>query len=106
MNLYACLGKLYLFIIIPWINQGKSDPAIQGWQSAGAAENANDKNFLKWALSILMDLLNPGRKPKEVLEEGGDDNLDTGDKKDDGDVKGNDCLDFTEFLTHFHKFFT
>jgi len=68
--------------------KGKSDPAIQGWQSAGAAENANDKNFLKWALSILMDLLNPGRKPKEVLEEGGDDNLDTGDKKDDGDVKG------------------
>ena len=35
-----------------------------------------------------MDLLFPGRKPKEVLEEGGDDDLDTGDKKDDGDVKG------------------
>ena len=68
--------------------KGKSSPAIQGWQSAGAAENADDKSFVKWALSILMDLLFPGKKPKEVIEEGGDDNMDTGDKKDDGDVKG------------------
>lgn len=68
--------------------KGKSSPAIQGWQSAGAAENADDKSFVKWALSILMDLLFPGKKPKEVIEEGGDDDIDTGDKKDDGDVKG------------------
>ena len=47
-----------------------------------------------------MDLLFPGRKPKEVLEEGGDDDLDTGDKKDDGDVKGMfDCSAFS-----FYKF--
>ena len=45
---------------------------------AGAAENANDKNFLKWALSVLMDLLFPGRKPKEIIEEGSDDDIDTG----------------------------
>eukprot|EP00088_Acartia_fossae_P061598 TRINITY_DN7404_c0_g1_i16.p1 TRINITY_DN7404_c0_g1~~TRINITY_DN7404_c0_g1_i16.p1 ORF type:complete len:485 (-),score=160.73 TRINITY_DN7404_c0_g1_i16:589-2043(-) len=68
--------------------KGKSSPAIQSWQVAGAAENANDKNFVKWALSVLMDLLFPGRKPKEVIEEGGDNDIDTGDKKDDGDVKG------------------
>jgi len=68
--------------------KGKSDTAIQSWQVAGAAENANDKNFLKWALSVLMDLLFPGRKPKEIIEEGSDDDIDTGDKKDEGDVKG------------------
>ena len=54
-----------------------------------------------------MDLLFPGRKPKEVLEEGGDDDLDTGDKKDDGDVKGmfdclNLCIQFWNISTIFH----
>lgn len=69
------------------IKGGKSE-AIQGWDRAGAGENANDKNFLNWALSILMDLVNPGKKPKEVIEEKGDEDIDTGDSKGDDDVKG------------------
>ena len=58
-----------------------------------------------------MDLLFPGRKPKEVLEEGGDDDLDTGDKKDDGDVKGMfDCSAFSRLqifsiiLEYYHYY--
>ena len=37
--------------------------------------------------SILMDLVNPGKKPKEVIEEKGDEDIDTGDSKGDDDVK-------------------
>ena len=52
-----------------------------------------------------MDLLFPGRKPKEVLEEGGDDDLDTGDKKDDGDVKGMfDCSAFSRLQIFAYNF--
>ena len=47
--------------------------------------------FLNWALSIIRDLVFPGKKPKEIIESGGDDDIDTGadsgKKKDDGDVK-------------------
>ena len=39
----------------------------------------------------LRDLIFPGKKPKEIIQEGGDDNIkddmDGGGKKDDGDVK-------------------
>jgi len=72
--------------------KGKSNPAIQDWDAAGAGENSNDKNFLNWALSVIRDLVFPGKKPKEILETGGDDDIDTdtdsGNKKDTGDVKG------------------
>jgi len=72
--------------------KGKSNPAIQDWDAAGAGQNKNDDNFLNWALSIIRDLIFPGKKPKEIIESGGDDDIDTGTdsgkKKDDGDVKG------------------
>jgi hypothetical protein len=59
----------------------------QSWDMAGAGQNANDKNFLSWALSIIMDLLFPGKKPKDVIEEGKQDDIDPGKKKKDDDVK-------------------
>jgi len=72
--------------------KGKSNPAIQDWDAAGAGQNKNDNNFLNWALCIIRDLVFPGKKPKEIIESGGDDNIDTGadegKKKDEGDVKG------------------
>ena len=41
---------------------------------------------------MIRKLLFPGKKPKEIIEDGGDDEIDTdpdsGKKKDDGDVKG------------------
>ena len=41
---------------------------------------------------MIRKLLFPGKKPKEIIEEGGDDDIDMGadsdKKKDDGDVKG------------------
>jgi len=71
--------------------KGKSNPAIQDWDAAGAGQNKNDNNFLNWALCIIRDLVFPGKKPKEIIESGGDDNIDTGadegKKKDEGDVK-------------------
>jgi len=72
--------------------KGKSNTNIQAWETAGAGKNQNDENFLAWALSMIRKLLFPGKKPKEIIEEGGDDDIDTdadsGKKKDDGDVKG------------------
>jgi len=69
-----------------------SSPAIQGWDAAGAKENQDDKNYLNWALALIRDLFFPGKKPKEIIEQGGDDSikddLDSGGKKDEGDVKG------------------
>jgi len=67
--------------------KGASSPAIQEWDKAGAGNNANDKNFLNWALSIIMDLLFPGKKPKDIINETGDDDIDTDKKKGDDDVK-------------------
>ena len=65
---------------------------MKAWETAGAGKNQNDENFLAWALSMIRKLLFPGKKPKEIIEEGGDDDIDTdadsGKKKDDGDVKG------------------
>ena len=65
---------------------------FKAWETAGAGKNQNDENFLAWALSMIRKLLFPGKKPKEIIEEGGDDDIDTdtdsGKKKDDGDVKG------------------
>ena len=41
---------------------------------------------------MIRQLLFPGKKPKEIIEDGGDEEIDTdpdnGKKKDDGDVKG------------------
>jgi hypothetical protein len=59
----------------------------QGWDAAGAGQNGNDRNFLSWALSVIMDLLFPGKKPKDIIEEGKDDNIDPGKKKKDDNVK-------------------
>ena len=46
---------------------------------------------MNWALALIRDLFFPGKKPKEIIEEGGDDSikddLDSGGKKDEGDVK-------------------
>jgi len=71
--------------------KGKTNPAIQDWEAAGEG-NKNDKNFLNWALCIIRDLVFPGKKPKEIIESGGDDEIDSGaddgKKKDDGDIKG------------------
>jgi len=85
--------KILLGLCKSYFNvKGGSSPAIQAWDSAGAGENQNDGNFLNWALSIIRDLLFPGKKPKQIIEQGGDDvitdDIDSGDKKDDGDVKG------------------
>ena len=44
---------------------------------AGAGQNADDKNFLRWALSVI----------KDIIEEGKDDNIDPGKKKKDDNVK-------------------
>lgn len=72
--------------------KGKSNTSIQAWEAAGAGKNQNDENFLNWALNMIRQLLFPGKKPKEIIEQGGDDEIDTdtdgGKKKDDGDVKG------------------
>ena len=46
---------------------------------------------MNWALALTRDLFFSGKKPKEIIEEGGDDSikddLDSGGKKDEGDVK-------------------
>jgi len=68
--------------------KGGSSTAIQSWDKAGAGNNANDKNFLNWALSIVMDLIFPGKKPKDVIAETGGDDIDPGKTKGDNDVKG------------------
>ena len=63
----------------------------QGWDAAGAKDNQDDKNYLNWALALIRALFFPGKKPKEIIEQGGDDSikddLDSGGKKDEGDVK-------------------
>ena len=63
----------------------------QGWDAAGAKENQDNKKYLNWALALIRDLFFPGKKPKEIIEQGGDDSikddLDSGGKKDEGDVK-------------------
>jgi len=66
--------------------KGGSSSAIQSWDQAGAGQNANDKNFLSWGLSVLRDLLFPGKKPKDAIAS--DDDIDTGDTKGKDDVKG------------------
>merc|ERR1712227_331486 len=72
--------------------KGKTNSSIQAWDAAGAGQNSNDGNFLNWALSLIRQLLFPGKKPKEIIRDGDDDDIDTdpdsGKKKDDGDVKG------------------
>merc|ERR1719422_2823643 len=72
--------------------KGKTNSSIQAWDAAGAGQNSNDGNFLNWALSLIRQLLFPGKKPKEIIQDGDDDDIDTdpdsGKKKDDGDVKG------------------
>ena len=62
-------------------------PYVQSWDAAGAGQNADDRNFLSWALSLVMDLLFPGKKPKDVIEEGRQDDIDPNKKKKDDNVK-------------------
>merc|ERR1711972_137090 len=86
-------GKILLGLAKSYFNvKSGSSPAIQGWDAAGAKENQDDKNYLNWALALIRDLFFPGKKPKEIIEQGGDDSikddLDSGGKKDEGDVKG------------------
>lgn len=85
--------KILLGLCKSYFNvKGASNPAIQAWDKAGAGENLKDENFLNWAMSVVRDLLFPSKKPKEIIEEGGDDaisdDIDSGQKKNDGDVKG------------------
>merc|ERR1719438_21399 len=72
--------------------KGKTNSSIQAWDAAGAGQNSNDGNFLNWALSLIRQLLFPGKKPKEIIQHGDDNDIDSypgsGKKKDDGDVKG------------------
>jgi len=86
MQILMGLAKSYFNI------KGKSNASIQDWDSAGAGQNSSDSNFLNWAMSVIRQLLFPGKKPKEIIETGEDDDIDTdpdaGKKKDDGDVKG------------------
>ena len=49
----------------------------QDWDSAGAGQNSSDGNFLNWAMSVIRQLLFPGKKPKEIIETGDDDDIDT-----------------------------
>ena len=63
-----------------------SDPAVQDWDQAQMA-GKKDKNFLNWAMSLLMSLLFPNKKPKQVIEERRDDDVDPDDKKDPDDLK-------------------
>jgi len=63
-----------------------SDPAVQDWDQA-QMPGGKGKNFLNWAMSVLMDLLFPGKKPKAVIEEGKDDDINPDKKKDPDDLK-------------------
>merc|ERR1719322_366629 len=47
--------------------KGKTNSSIQDWDAAGAGQNSNDGNFLNWALSLIRQLLFPGKKPKEII---------------------------------------
>ena len=64
---------------------------LQAWDVAGAGQNSSDSNFLNWALALIRQLLFPGKRSKEIIETGEDDNIDTdpgaGGSKDEGDVK-------------------
>ena len=51
--------------------------SCQDWDSAGAGQNSSDGNFLNWAMSVIRQLLFPGKKPKEIIETGDDDEIDT-----------------------------
>ena len=53
------------------------DLSCQDWDSAGAGQNSSDGNFLNWAMSVIRQLLFPGKKPKEIIETGDDDEIDT-----------------------------
>ena len=70
--------KILLGLCKSYFNvKGGSGSAIKAWDSAGAGENQNDKNFLSWAMSIIRDLLFPGKKPKEIIEQGGESHQET-----------------------------
>merc|ERR1711988_790599 len=63
---------------------GKS-PALQGWDAAGAGKNQDDDNMGKWADNLIGDLVFPGKKPKEIVQ---DDEDPKGKETNDDDVKG------------------
>ena len=67
------------------MKMGKS-PALQGWDAAGAGKNQNDDNMGKWADNLIGDLVFPGKKPKEIVQ---DDEDPKGKDTNEDDVKGN-----------------
>ena len=52
------------------MKRGK-DQNMQDWGEAGTNQNVaeNDNGFLNWAINLIKDLIFPGKKPKEVIEE-------------------------------------
>lgn len=59
--------------------------ALQDWGDAGASKNQNDDNVGKWADNLIGDLVFPGKKPKDIVQ---DDDDPKGKDTDSGDVKG------------------
>jgi len=67
------------------MQRGKN-PSAQSWNAA-SPDGASGGGFSSWAMAMVRDLLFPGKKAKEVIEEGKDD--DSGDKDaDKGGIKG------------------
>ena len=66
------------------MKMGKS-PALQGWDAAGAGKNENDDNVGKWADNLIGDLVFPGKKPKDIVQ---DDDDPKGKDTNENDVKG------------------
>lgn len=62
--------------------------AMQDWGSAGADKNKNDDNVGKWADNIIGDLVNPGKKQKDIVKDGDDKNDPSDKTANDDDVKG------------------
>ena len=59
--------------------------ALSDWGDAGTNKNQNDDNVGKWADGLIGDLVFPGKKPKDIVQ----DEDDPKDKDtDSGDVKG------------------
>jgi len=79
MQVLVGLGKSYFAM-----KRGK-DQNMQDWGQAGTNQNmeGNESGFMNWAMSLIKDLIFPGKKSKEVIDE------DPSDKPTDpNDVKG------------------
>ena len=67
-----------------FVPQSGKNPAIQDWGIAGADANKDDNNFTNWGMSLIKDLIFPGKKQKEKIDTDPT-GQDTGDK---GKIKG------------------